>query len=174
MQSYSCTHTPSKTRERERVRESGERDRDKERGRMLRQDHKNRAMCYRDNKVPPLSTYNSTKSNVIKPPQSIKATNEHSCKKTPMTARVRSRIMGYRHVCVQKCVGSCLILYVIVFTMSACCKAKETPSFSKKTIVSKPPTACKSQTVPLTADHPLSPIKLVLALISKASQGTTA
>lgn len=72
--------TPPPIRERKRERENGDRERDKERGRMLRQDHKNRAMCYRDNKVPPLSTYNSTKSNVIKPPQSIKATNEHSCR----------------------------------------------------------------------------------------------
>lgn len=45
--------TPPPIQERERERESGERERDKERGRMLRQDHKNRAMCYRDNKVPP-------------------------------------------------------------------------------------------------------------------------
>lgn len=83
--------TPPPIQERERVR-------DKERGRVLRQDHKNRAMCYRDNKVPPLSTYNNTKSNVIKPPLSSKATNEQN-------ASVRSR-MGYRHVC---CVGSCII-----------------------------------------------------------------
>lgn len=53
-------------------------------------------------------------------------------------------------------------LQVLVFTVSA----KENPSFSKKTIVSKPPTMCKSQTVALTADHPLSPIKLVAYSLS--------
>lgn len=79
--------TPPPIQERE-----GEQERDKERERMLRHNHKNRAMCYRDNKVPPLSTYNSTKSNEIKPPQSRAA-------ETPMTTCVRSR-MGYMRVCV--------------------------------------------------------------------------
>lgn len=111
LQSYSCTRTPSDTRERERQ-YRGE-------GEMLRQDHKNRAMCCRDNKVPLLSTYNSTKSNVIKsdPPQSRRATNKTSCRNASDHAWSRTGM----HACVfvGSCLGAlcftCSVHYILLF-----------------------------------------------------------